>query len=65
MAKRSVEDVIETAISQAKTEHPDVGFGTMWDQRVMTKEESALLTKATLVALEKEGYVITALEDDS
>jgi hypothetical protein len=55
MAKRSVEDVIETAISQAKIEHPDVGFGTTRDQRVMTKEESALLTKAALVKSEHPG----------
>jgi hypothetical protein len=64
MARRSVNDVIETAISLAKIDHPDVGYGTTWDQRIMTHEESALLTKAVLLALQKEGYLITPREDD-
>ena len=63
MARRTVDDVIEAAISEAKFDHPDVGYGTTWDQRIMTKEEISLFTKAVLSALKKEGYVITRLED--
>jgi hypothetical protein len=66
MPRRSIGDVIETAVAHAKINYPNTESGTVWDQHVMSTEEAKLLTKAVLIALHEEGYVIApAPEEES
>ncbi len=62
MAKRPFEEVIRSALETANTDYPNVGDGTTRDQHIMGREISGHLTRAVLIALEREGYVITATE---